>query len=81
MMLVLSIGVGVLLLVVFFKVFFHDWDDFGECVRYVMTPNWLSAFRGEWNEDQWAELKFLAYIALAAGGACLTYFGLQRIWT
>jgi len=37
--------------------FFRTWDDFWEAVRFWLTPDILSAFRGEYWEDSWAEIK------------------------
>lgn len=48
--------------------FFKDWGDFCECVKYSLTPDVISLFRGEWNEDRWAQLK-LGLWTLACAGA------------
>lgn len=39
------------------RVFFRDWDEFRESVRFWMTPDLISAFRGQYVEDWWAEAK------------------------
>ena len=49
------------------KLFFSDWDDFGEAIRFWFTPDLWSAFRGEYWEDWLAELK-LGLFLVACGG-------------
>lgn len=39
------------------KLFFPTWEDFKEAVLFWITPDIISAFRGEFWEDWWAELK------------------------
>lgn len=38
-------------------VMFNSWDEFGEAIRFWITPDLFSAFRGEFVNDWWAELK------------------------
>jgi hypothetical protein len=49
---------------------FKDWGDFWECVKFWLTPDIISLFRGEWIEDWWAEMKLFVWIALC-GAAVL----------
>ncbi len=51
-----------------FRLLFAGWDDFGECIRFWLTPDWLSAVRGEWTEDQWSEMRL--FIWAAGTGGC-----------
>jgi hypothetical protein len=46
--------------------FFGDFSGFFECIRFWLTPDWVSLFRGEYWEDNWAELKLFVFIALCA---------------
>lgn len=57
----ISIGIG--------WVIFSTWEEFFECVKFWLTPDIISMFRGEWVEDTWAELKLFAWLALCA--ACV----------
>lgn len=41
-------------------------DGFLEAIRYLFIPDILSAFRGEFWEDQWAEIMFGLWVALCA---------------
>ncbi|MEJ7139061.1 hypothetical protein [Amphibiibacter pelophylacis] len=45
---------------------FDDWEDFLESLRYLYQPQWLSALRGEWHEDNWGSIKFLCFLILCA---------------
>ncbi len=46
---------------------FKTWEEFWDCVKFWLTPDIISLFRGEWIEDQWAEMKLFLWIALCAG--------------
>jgi hypothetical protein len=48
-------------------VLFKDWDNFWDCVKFWLTPDIISLFRGEWMEDQWAQMKLFVWLALCAG--------------
>jgi len=43
-------------------VFFDDWRGFWEAIRYWLTPDIVSMFRGEWGEDTWQEMKLFVFI-------------------
>ena len=73
-----SILVGALVAWLLFKVFFEDFGDFMECVRYWFTPDIISAFRGEWTEDQWASMKLFLYLGLSIASGILTNVGLHK---
>lgn len=46
--------------------YFGDWDGFLESVRYFFTPDIISILRGEWEDDQWAQLKLVFYVLTCA---------------
>jgi hypothetical protein len=48
-------------------VIFRDRESFLECLKFWLTPDIVSLFKGEWAEDSWAEMKLLLWIALCAG--------------
>ncbi len=48
-------------------VFFDDWDDFFRCVRYWLTPDVISLFRGEYMDDFWGSTKLVIFVILCAG--------------
>lgn len=80
MIIAASILTGLLMAWPLFHIFFENFDDFMECVGYWFTPDIISAFRGEWTEDQWAELKFFVYGALCVGSGLVTFFGLHKFF-
>ena len=43
--------------------FFRNWGNFLESLGYMLTPNILSLFRGEYWDDWWASFKFAFWIA------------------
>lgn len=49
-------------------IFFNGWADFFECIRFWLTPNIISMFRGEYGEDIMSEWK-LGFFVLTCGGA------------
>ena len=63
----LAAGAGILAAILLAPLFFRGPGDFGEAVRYSMQPDWISLFRGEWIEDQWASLKIIVWLALSFG--------------
>jgi hypothetical protein len=78
MILAISILVGVVVVLVLFQFFFDSFGDFLECVRYWLTPDIVSLFRGEWAEDQWASMKLFVDCAVSIGSGLLTCFGLHK---
>ena len=55
---------GVLTLALLFRLFFRDFEEFGEAIRFWFTPEIVSIFRGEWSQDWFAELKLTVWLAL-----------------
>ena len=80
MILAVSIAVGLLVAGLLFRAFFDDWDGFMECVRYYLTPEIISIFRGEWGENGWAEMKLSVYIALSVGSGTLAFIKLNQLF-
>jgi len=39
--------------------------DFIDCIKFWFTPDIVSMFRGQYWEDNWAELKLLLWLALS----------------
>lgn len=48
-------------------VIFGALDDFWEAVRFWLTPDIISLFRGEWGEDCWGEMKLGLWIISCVG--------------
>jgi len=55
------------LYIAFGWVFFGTWDGFWEGIKFWGTPNIISAFRGEYWEDRWAEIKLFLWGAFCVG--------------
>ncbi len=47
-------------------VMFHDWSGFREALKYWLTPDIISLFRGKALEDAWQELKLLIFFVVCA---------------
>lgn len=77
---VVAILAGVLVLVGLFKPFFGGTDGFLECLRFWFTPDVVSLFRGEWGEDQWAEMKIGFWLFLGVISGLAVYTGLERLF-
>lgn len=50
---------------ILFKSFFKTKDDFFDCMRFWFTPDIISAFRGEFFDDHWAEFKLFIWVGLS----------------
>ena len=74
--LILAILSGVATLIISFKLFFRDRYDFWECIKYYLTPDIISAFRGDWKHDIWAEATLFVWFALAGFTAFLVYISI-----
>jgi len=59
----------------FYKGFFKDRHELGRCLKFWVTPNIVSLFRGEYWEDRAAEFKLLWFI-LSCAAAPLAEWGL-----
>jgi hypothetical protein len=65
--LVLVVTLAVLNLPVYFLIgrhMFTDFEDFFDCVKFWLLPEWLSAFRGEYWDDLWAELRLILFVVV-----------------
>ncbi|MBS1209976.1 MAG: uncharacterized protein H6R19_2374 [Proteobacteria bacterium] len=62
------------------SIFYNDMDDFLDALRLFFQPDWLSALRGEWGDDQWQSLKLTIFIAICIGAAALIYKGARLVF-
>lgn len=81
MILVASIVVGVVVAGVLFRAFFDNVAEFLDCLRLCFTPEIISAFRGEWEESNWACIKVLIYFGLSIGSGFLAHNSLGRFFS
>jgi hypothetical protein len=80
-MIIISIIVGAAALVLSFKLFFDDFSEFLECVKFWIKPEIFSLFRGEYFEDIWAEMKLGIWLLTGGGAGYGTYLLLQKIFS
>lgn len=59
---------------VLFKMVFSDSDDFNESVKYSLTPNIISLFRGEFWKDRKSEFKLGAFIFLCVIATAIEFW-------
>jgi hypothetical protein len=45
-----------------FSVLFKTKDDFIDCIKFWITPDIVSMFRGQYFDDHWAEFKLWIWI-------------------
>jgi hypothetical protein len=46
------------------RLMFDDWSGFFESIRFSLTPDFISMFRGEWEQDLWESLKLFIFVGL-----------------
>ena len=66
MAIVIGIIVAIVVTVLLFKPFFGDKEEFMRCVKFWLTPNIVSLFRGEYTEDWKAEMKLGLWLGAGA---------------
>ncbi len=79
--LLVGVSVAVALLVgrFLYPLMFQDREDFWDCVRFSLTPNLVSMFRGQYLEDVVKSLKLGAFASASGLAGYLTYFGLSSL--
>jgi hypothetical protein len=71
----LGIITGIIVMALTWRLIFSDWDDFGESIRYTITPDIFSWLSGEIFEDWWASFKLSLWLASGAiPGIAVGYF-------
>ncbi|MHC4661465.1 MAG: hypothetical protein ACYS8W_07220 [Planctomycetota bacterium] len=58
--------------------FFRDWHGFFEAIRFVFTPEIISAFRGEYWEDLWQSVKLVIMVAWSIGTVAAEYYVIAK---
>jgi len=75
----IGIFAGIAALILLFKPFFGDAEGFMDCVRFWLTPDVFSLFRGEWIEDRWSEMKLGLWLLCGVGTGFAVYAGLSNV--
>jgi len=58
---------------VLYRLLFADLEELWDAVCFLVTPDLLSAIRGAFWDDVWAELKLGALVGVSAGAVYLEY--------
>ncbi|HZW11115.1 MAG TPA: hypothetical protein VFF69_14530 [Phycisphaerales bacterium] len=61
------------------KVVFGGWGEFLDCLAFWVRPDLLSALRGEWTDDLWAECKLLVFMVTGAGVVLVEHVGMVEL--
>lgn len=56
-----------------FRILFNDRDDFKESIRFTVTPDIYSLFKGEYIRDRIGELKFGLFVVLCVAITIIEY--------
>ena len=62
-----------------YRLLFEDWDDFCDCLKYSLTPDIVSLFRGEYGKDFTQSLKFGLFMLITFGAAMFTWLGIASL--
>ncbi len=62
------------------KVLFEDWSGFWESIKFWLTPDIISWFRGEHWEDAWAEVKLWYFVVLCVVVVVVEYLLIYKVF-
>lgn len=62
---------------ILYRTLFTDLDELVDAIKFWITPEIFSAFRGEYWDDIWAEFKLLLLVLGCVAFVILEYGGLQ----
>lgn len=62
------------------RLMFDGWEDFGEAIVYLFTPNFISWFRGEGLDDIFATFKFHIFLLLCGASVYGEFHLLHKYW-
>jgi hypothetical protein len=65
MLLVISIGLALLMGAALYRLFFRDFADFIDCVRFWFQPDLISILRDEWQQDMWGTMKLGVWLTIS----------------
>ncbi len=74
---IFAVLIGLLTAAMLYALLFKDWDEFVECVKFCFTPEIISALRGKYWEDVWAETKILLWLSISVITGVSAYFWLE----
>jgi hypothetical protein len=59
-------------------VLFGAWSEFWESIKFWLTPDIISWFRGERWEDAWAETRLLLFVVLCVIAVVVEYLSINK---
>ena len=71
--------VGVAVAVLLFKPIFGDKEEFFRCIKFWLTPDFVSMFRGQYSQDWIGEMKLGLWLGVSGLCGFGTYAGLFQI--
>ena len=74
---IFAVLIALITAAVLYILLFKDWDEFVECVKFCFTPEIISALRGKYWEDVWAETKILLWLSISVIAGVSAYFWLE----
>lgn len=60
------------------KFLFEDWSGFWESIKFWLTPDIVSWFRGERWEDAWAETRLWLFVVLCVIAVLVEYLSINK---
>ena len=60
------------------RVLFEDWSGFWESVKFWLTPDIISWFRGEYWEDVWSEMKLWYFVVLCVAAVVVEHLLINK---
>ena len=76
---VIGIIVGIVVLILLFRLFFGDIKGFLDSVCFWITPDIFSLARGRYGADILAEMKLFVWLACGGGAGFSVYKGLLKL--
>lgn len=67
MSIALAITIGSIIGYMTYKLLFDNLDEFVDCVKFWLTPDIISLFRGQFYVDMWAEMKLILWLVVTVG--------------
>ncbi|THB67131.1 MAG: hypothetical protein D6B27_05160 [Gammaproteobacteria bacterium] len=71
--------VGIAVLLILFKPFFGGMSGFWECIKFWLTPDIISLFRGNWGADWFAEMKLGLWLCCGGAGGFAAYSVIHKL--
>jgi hypothetical protein len=62
-----------------FRLVFDGTNDFWDCVRFSLTPNIISLFRGQFSEDIRKSMRLGFFMIIVGGSGALTFVGMVEL--